>query len=162
MILITISGSLVRAGVVHSHHHQAMTSAGSLTVVATSDDGVIEAVQDVNRLWYIGVQWHPERTEDVQLGQGLFTQLVKSSTKDNRSKYFMTIPSPLQETLEQFKVEYTVQHEETQREGAATGQFNTQLLCEFLPWGDNGCFVLATTGIVELEYAALQKSVADF
>ena len=74
----TISGSL-GSGVVHSHHHQAMTSAGLLTVVATSEDGVIEAVQDVNRLWYIGVQWHPERTEDVQLGQGLFTQLVKSS-----------------------------------------------------------------------------------
>lgn len=74
----------------------------------------------------------------------------------------MTIPSPLQQTLEQYEVEYTVQHEETQREGAATGQFDTQLLCEFLPWGDNGCFVLATTGIVELEYAALQKSAAIF
>ena len=74
----------------------------------------------------------------------------------------MTIPSPLQQSLEQYEVEYTVQHEETQREGAATGQFDTQLLCEFLPWGDNGCFVLATTGIVELEYAALQKSAAIF
>lgn len=79
-----ISGSL-GSGVVYSHHHQAMTSAGSLTVVATSEDGVIEAVQDLNRLWYIGVQWHPERTEDVQLGQGIFNQLVKSSTKTEAS-----------------------------------------------------------------------------
>jgi len=73
----------------------------------------------------------------------------------------MTIPSPLQETLEQFKVEYTVQHD-TPREGAATGHFNTQLLSEFLPWGEDGCFVLATTGIVELEYATIQKAVAVF
>ncbi len=79
-----ISGAL-GAGDVHSHHHQAMTSAGSLTVVATSDDGIIEAVQDVNRLWYIGVQWHPERTKDLQLGQGLFQQLVSASTKANAS-----------------------------------------------------------------------------
>lgn len=73
----------------------------------------------------------------------------------------MTIPSPLQNVLEQFEVEYAVQHD-VSREGAATGHFNTQLLSEFLPWGDEGCFVLATAGIVELEYAAIQKAVAVF
>ncbi len=73
----------------------------------------------------------------------------------------MTIPSPLQTTLEQLEVDYTAQHD-VQREGAATGQFNTPLLSEFLPWGESGCGVLATTGIVELEYAALQKSAAIY
>jgi folate-binding protein YgfZ len=73
----------------------------------------------------------------------------------------MTIPSPLQNALEQFEVEYAVQHD-LPRDGAATGHFTTQLLSEFLPWGEDGCFVLATTGIVELEYAAIQKAVAVF
>ena len=45
----------------------------------------------------------------------------------------MTIPSPLQSKLEQLQVEYEVEHKETQREGAASGQFQPQLLSEFLP-----------------------------
>ena len=64
-------------GPVHSHHHQAITDAGTLKVIAIADDGLIEAVQDTNRRWYIGVQWHPERTDDVQLGQEIFNQLVQ-------------------------------------------------------------------------------------
>ena len=74
----------------------------------------------------------------------------------------MTIPSPLQNTLEQFQVEYEVEHEGAQREGAASGQFQAQLLSEFLPWGDGGCTILATVGIVELEYAAIHKSIGIF
>jgi folate-binding protein YgfZ len=74
----------------------------------------------------------------------------------------MTIPSPLQSKLEQLQVEYEVEHKETQREGAASGQFQPQLLSEFLPWGDGGCNILATVGIVELEYAAIHKSVGVF
>ena len=42
----------------------------------------------------------------------------------------MTIPSPLQETLEQFEIEYSVQHADVIREGAASGQFQSQLLSE--------------------------------
>jgi folate-binding protein YgfZ len=48
------------------------------------------------------------------------------------------------------------------RENAATGQQTETLLCEFLPWGDCGCTVLATTGSVELEYAAIRKSAGVF
>lgn len=74
----------------------------------------------------------------------------------------MTFPSPLLKTLEDFVLNVDVQHDESQREGAAIGEFNTQLLSEFLPWGEGGCIVLATTGVVELEYAALLKSIAIF
>ena len=65
----------------HSHHHQAMSNAGSLEIIATADDGIIEAVRDSNRLWYVGVQWHPERTENVKLGQELFNQLIQASLR---------------------------------------------------------------------------------
>ncbi|MBC8310301.1 MAG: aminomethyl transferase family protein [Phycisphaerales bacterium] len=74
----------------------------------------------------------------------------------------MTLPSPLQESLEQFEVNFEVQLEDVQRSGAAEGMFKSQVLSEFLPWGDGGCSVLATTGIVELEYAALKKSSTVF
>jgi folate-binding protein YgfZ len=75
---------------------------------------------------------------------------------------FVTIPTPLQDTLENFKLKLPSQHSDVHREGAAVGEFESQILTEFLPWGDQGCFVLATTGIVELEYAALQKGFAIF
>lgn len=49
---------------VNSFHHQAVESVGSgWTVSATSDDGLIEALEwsgDPVDRWIIGVQWHPE------------------------------------------------------------------------------------------------------
>ena len=65
------SGSLVA-----SNHHQAVSNPGSLRVIARSDDGVIEAVDDPARPFYVGVQWHPERTADGALGQAIFERLV--------------------------------------------------------------------------------------
>ena len=63
-------------GVIHSKHRQAMTDAGSLRVLARAHDGVIEAVGDPARRFWVGVQWHPERTADAGLGQALFDRLV--------------------------------------------------------------------------------------
>jgi putative glutamine amidotransferase len=62
-----------------SHHHQAVKDAGTLTILARSDDGVIEAVADPTRPFYLGVQWHPERTGDGALGQDLFTALIAAA-----------------------------------------------------------------------------------
>ena len=73
-----ISGPLGQ-GTVHSHHKQAITEPGELTVVATAPDGVIEAIQDDQRPFYLGVQWHPERTKDDRLGPGLICQLVEAA-----------------------------------------------------------------------------------
>ncbi len=80
----TIEGSLGR-GVVHSHHRQALRDAGSLEVIARAHDGVIEAVRDASRPWWVGVQWHPERTDDAQLGQGLFDGLVRAMSSTVRA-----------------------------------------------------------------------------
>lgn len=74
----------------------------------------------------------------------------------------MTFPSPIQESLEQYSIDIEVASEVPTREGAATGTFQSKIMTEFLPWGDDGCFVLATTGVVELEYAAIRKAVAVF
>lgn len=67
-------------GLVHSHHRQALADAGSMRIVATAADGVIEAIRDDSRPFYLGVQWHPERTENDRLGSGLIRQLVESSS----------------------------------------------------------------------------------
>lgn len=71
-----VTGSLGR-GIVQSHHRQALADAGRLTIVATAPDGVIEAVRDPARSYYLGVQWHPERTDDPVLGRVLITALVE-------------------------------------------------------------------------------------
>lgn len=68
-------------GLVQSHHRQALRDAGSLRVVATAVDGVIEAVRDEDRPFYLGVQWHPERTQDADLGTGLFRDLVRAAAR---------------------------------------------------------------------------------
>lgn len=64
-------------GIVHSHHRQALSDAGSMRVIARAPDGVIEAIErDDRESMYLGVQWHPERTEDPRLGLALFARLV--------------------------------------------------------------------------------------
>jgi putative glutamine amidotransferase len=68
------------AGVVVSHHRQALTSAGRLRVVARAADGVIEAVRSDDRPFYLGVQWHPERTDDPALGRELIRRLVAAAS----------------------------------------------------------------------------------
>ncbi len=65
-------------GNVTSHHRQAVRDAGVLRVVAAAHDGVIEAIADPAREYYIGVQWHPERTTQHELGQGLIDDFVKA------------------------------------------------------------------------------------
>jgi putative glutamine amidotransferase len=46
----------------NSFHHQAVDRLGAgLCTVATSPDGVVEAVECTDRAWWmVGVQWHPE------------------------------------------------------------------------------------------------------
>ncbi len=65
-------------GGVHSHHRQALRSSGTLNVIARAHDGVIEAVTDPKKRFALGVQWHPERTTNQSLGEGLFHALVRA------------------------------------------------------------------------------------
>jgi putative glutamine amidotransferase len=69
------------AGEALSSHHQAVAHPGRLAVFARSHDDVIEGVLDPDRPFYIGVQWHPERTSDPALGQSLFEQLVDAARR---------------------------------------------------------------------------------
>ena len=68
-------------GPVHSHHRQALADAGWLRPVAWARDGVIEAIRDDARPFYPGVQGHPERTEDEDLGVGLIGRFVEAAKR---------------------------------------------------------------------------------
>jgi putative glutamine amidotransferase len=66
------AGSLVASllgetAAVNSYHHQGVADAGKLTVSGWADDGSIEAVEDPSRRFALGVQWHPEATDDNRL-----------------------------------------------------------------------------------------------
>ncbi len=67
------------SGAVRSWHHQALADAKGFEIVSRSDDGVIEGILDSNRRFYLGVQWHPERTETVATGLDVVRLLVTAS-----------------------------------------------------------------------------------
>lgn len=77
----TAARSLIPGGSAHSKHRQAVSDPGVLTILATAADGVIEAVTDVRRPFYVGVQWHPERTSDDAMGAAIFRRLVDEARK---------------------------------------------------------------------------------
>lgn len=67
---------------VNSRHHQAVTPdrlAPGLTVAATTEDGIIEALEDPSKRWALSVQWHPERSEmDGEASRALFEAFVEA------------------------------------------------------------------------------------
>lgn len=74
---------------VNSRHHQAVlpeTLAPGLTPVATSPDGIVEAVESEAHRWVLGVQWHAERPEPQRPSfsahsRRLFEALVREARK---------------------------------------------------------------------------------
>lgn len=51
---------------VNSRHHQAVHRLGhGLSVSAWAHDGVVEAVEDLERDFFMGIQWHPESLHEL-------------------------------------------------------------------------------------------------
>ncbi len=76
--VVPTHGAALAQGEVASHHRQCVTDAGSMRVIGIAHDGVVEAIDDPARPFYLGVQWHPERTAETALGQDLFDALVEA------------------------------------------------------------------------------------
>ncbi len=51
--------------VVNSLHNYHINSAGINNVCAYSTDGIIEGIENPNKLFHLGVQWHPEGLDDI-------------------------------------------------------------------------------------------------
>jgi putative glutamine amidotransferase len=60
---------------VKSHHHQGVGRVGEgLREVAWADDGTVEALEDPDRRFAVGVLWHPEAGEDMKLFEALVAE----------------------------------------------------------------------------------------
>jgi len=72
---------------VNSSHHQAVrTVPRTLKVSASAPDGVIEALEDPTRRFFIGVQWHPEYLYPRYPGhRALFKALVSAAGRGGRT-----------------------------------------------------------------------------
>jgi putative glutamine amidotransferase len=71
-----LSSIVDRASHVTSHHHQGVGRIGDgLVEAAWADDGTLEALEDPSRRFVLGVQWHPEASEDAA-DRALFEALV--------------------------------------------------------------------------------------
>lgn len=73
---ILLPGGTTEELQVVSYHQQAVSHAGTMRVVATAPDGVIEAIDDPTRRFYVGVQWHPERGSDGLVNRDLLRRFV--------------------------------------------------------------------------------------
>jgi putative glutamine amidotransferase len=57
---------------VRCHHHQSVRTCPGLVPSAYAEDGTVEAFEQPDRRFWVGVQWHPETQADV----GLLRELV--------------------------------------------------------------------------------------
>ena len=72
---------------VKSHHHQGYGRIGDgLREVAWADDGTVEALEDPDKRFAVGVLWHPEAGEDAALFDGLVEQ-ARAYREDRRQSY---------------------------------------------------------------------------
>ena len=62
-----------------SAHHQAVRTVGKgLVITAYAPDGVVEALEDPDYPFFVGVQWHPERDPDAPPTRALFEGFVQA------------------------------------------------------------------------------------
>jgi gamma-glutamyl-gamma-aminobutyrate hydrolase PuuD len=40
---------------------------------------VLEAIRDTKKPFHLGVQWHPERTRDSAMGDGIIARLIEAA-----------------------------------------------------------------------------------
>ena len=63
-----------------SWHHQAVGTLGrGLSVTARDADGIVQAIEDPSLPFFVGVQWHPERTPDDAATQRLFGAFIEAA-----------------------------------------------------------------------------------
>lgn len=71
---------------VNSRHQEVVTKT-NLSVVARSESGSIEAVEDPSKRFYIGVQWHPETIYKTDIyAQRLFQEFLIACQEEDHTK----------------------------------------------------------------------------
>lgn len=76
---------------VNSHHHQSVDRpAEGFDVTARTSDGVVEAAEIPGHVFFLGVQWHPERMPKTDATRRLFRAFVAAASVRARAR----APSP--------------------------------------------------------------------
>ena len=68
---------------VNSRHRYHIESAGINEVNALSEDGIIEGIENRDKLFHLGVQWHPENLNDLNTNK-IFDEFIESAKKVKR------------------------------------------------------------------------------
>lgn len=68
--------------VVNSSHHQAVETPGNLTITGWAEDETIEVLEDESKEFSLGVQWHPEMSQDKRL----FIALTQKASEYRKNK----------------------------------------------------------------------------
>lgn len=64
----------------NSSHHQAVKTTGDLVATGWASDGIIEACEDATAKFALGVQWHPEASDDPAVSENIFAGLMRAIT----------------------------------------------------------------------------------
>ena len=71
---------------VKSHHHQGFGRLGSgLRASAHAEDGAVEAIEDPDHRFALGVLWHPEAGEDMKLFEALVAEAARYRAERGRA-----------------------------------------------------------------------------
>lgn len=65
--------------IVNSRHRYHIDNPGINSISAYAPDGVIEAIENKDKLFQLGVQWHPENLDDIYSDR-LFDSFIEHST----------------------------------------------------------------------------------
>jgi gamma-glutamyl-gamma-aminobutyrate hydrolase PuuD len=80
-----LASILGRTADVKSHHHQGFGELGAgLREAARAEDGTLEALEDTERRFAVGVLWHPEEGEDVALFEALVAEAAALKSTSSR------------------------------------------------------------------------------
>lgn len=81
---------------VNSFHHQAVDRMGrGLRASAWAPDGVIEAVEAVDRDFVVGVQWHAESLAEREDQAGLFSAFIAAAVRYEQGAGHVAAPQPV-------------------------------------------------------------------
>ena len=73
--------------IVNSFHNYHIEDVKNFLVIARSEDGIIEAIEDNNHPYRIGVQWHPEKNyEDDHNSRKIFKSFIEAASTYKLSK----------------------------------------------------------------------------
>ncbi|MEA3500394.1 MAG: gamma-glutamyl-gamma-aminobutyrate hydrolase family protein [Candidatus Marinimicrobia bacterium] len=71
---------------INSGHHQSIDQnfiSKKLKITAMTDDGIVEAIEGINERFLLGLQWHPERSDDEEQRKIIFNRFIKECKISN-------------------------------------------------------------------------------